>query len=129
MLRQFISELKDDFDEEDQLMVETLEDVTTPIILLTTNDVNDDLDNNEVYSHLAQFDDPDEPISSAASLQGSIAAHSLTTSSSKSIFAETLHGVLIDTGCARGSAGDMLWYKLYCESLGKTPNIDSSKAR
>lgn len=129
VLRQFIAELKDDSDDEDQQIVETLEDVTAHIIELTSNDVDDDPDNDKVHSHLAQIDDSDEPISFAASLQDSIVAHALTAHSPKSRFAAKFHGVLIDTGCARGSTGGMLQYKLYCEALGKTPNIDSSKAK
>lgn len=78
-------------------MVELLEGGTTH----TTKEDSDDPDIDKIHSHLAQIDNPDELISSDATLQDLIAAHVPVANLPKSRFTDKFYGVLIDTGCAR----------------------------
>lgn len=125
--------MEDDFDNQDQHTVETLENVTALIIELNTNDIHDDCNNYMVHSHLAQIVDFDEPITLVAFLQDSTVIHAFTTNLptnfSKSIFTENFHEVLINICCARGNTVCVLQYKVILQSFCNAPYIDRSKAK
>lgn len=120
-IRQFIANLQDENDSEevDRQIADVLEDVTAHLIDLQFN--SDDEGNNATdpeFSHLANVDISDPCAAFTASLQDAADSHALKTCTPHSRYAGKLYGVMIDSGCARGSSGGHSQYLEYYKATG-----------
>jgi hypothetical protein len=115
VLRQFVTSLDDgETDEEDCALADTLEEITAHIIDVNYSHANSchANDDKEPFSHMATIEDTDGLVSFTARHLDATFSHALTAKIPHSRFGNIFQGVMIDTGCARGSSGGHAQYIL-----------------
>lgn len=128
-LRQFVTSLSPDeeSDDDDRATADALEDVITHIIDIgRTDDDNNSENSLDSFSHIARIEDDDAPAAYTAQLNNSITAYTMTRAVAR--FGSKFDGIMIDTGAARGSSAGKAQYNAYCSFIGRSANIDDSRA-
>lgn len=82
-----------------------------------------------LYSPTSNVDDFDPCASFTVSRQEAFSSHALTVCIPPYSYAGKFYGVMIDSGCDRGSSGGHSQYLEYCKATVQKPQINPTRAR
>lgn len=120
----FKEESSESSHDDDDIVLDELEQLSAQ--------VSNDAANAPQSTHLTppQIEDEDNLSSFIAHLRESSAIHALTSDVYKPrrYSEEHFYGIMVDSGCAKGSTGGREQYHAYCRHIGTQPSVQKSKS-
>lgn len=130
-VRQFLTDVstEDQSDQQnsEEMALDEIENITAHII-----DIDSQSLNNEPLRYIQDFDNencPGQVSTFTSNMTNSITIHALTGNilQCSRYNSDKFHGILVDTGAARGSTSSESQYVAYCQHVGQKPQIKASK--